>query len=262
MRNLLIIGNWKMHGNWETSHALLHRLHESLNKFPNAIKIGVCPPFVYLERTHNFLSSHQSLIKLGAQDVSTEENGAYTGQISAAMLQDVGCEWVIVGHSERRHILNESSEQVAQKAMMALKSKLTPIICIGETLKERENSRTQQVLAEQLAPVLALGDNLSKIVVAYEPVWAIGTGLSATPEQAQEIHAWVREEVAKVDQNVAQSLPILYGGSVKPSNALELFGCPDVDGGLIGGASLDAGTFFEICKSAYNLAEDMPLPLE
>ena len=257
MRRFHIIGNWKMHGSRSSLLALTQSLLGGMLNLPS-LEVGVCPPFVYLDAIHGVLSSNNGQIKLGAQDVCDKEEGAYTGQVSASMLKEMGCSMVIVGHSERRHGCFESPDWVAQKAKAALEKGLQPIVCIGETLEERDAFKTKLVLKAQLAPIISLGEKaLSQMVLAYEPVWAIGTGKTATPEQAQEIHAWIREEVAKEAKLVAQSLPILYGGSVKPNNAFELFKCPDIDGGLIGGASLNAGDFIEICQCAIKVLESM-----
>lgn len=256
MRNIHVIGNWKMHGNRAQLAALTQGIIASLTNLPSMVKVGICPPFVYLDHIQKLLSSAASPIELGAQDASSQEEGAFTGQVSSNMLKDLGCNYTIVGHSERRHGCFETPMDVALKVKNVIKDEMTPVVCVGETLSAREDDQTEQVILSQLTPVLNLGiEAISKMVIAYEPVWAIGTGKTATPEQAQEIHAFIRQEVAKVDQDVAQSLAILYGGSVKPSNALALFQCPDIDGGLIGGASLDEEAFIEICRFAFKVAE-------
>jgi triosephosphate isomerase (TIM) len=256
MRNIYVIGNWKMHGNRTQLAALTQGILASLTNLPSMVKVGICPPFVYLDHIHRLLSSAASPIELGAQDISSHEEGAYTGQVASNMLKDFGCHYTIVGHSERRHGCFETPMDIALKTKNVISNGVTPIVCVGETLSAREDGQAEQVIISQLTPILNLGEEyLSKIIIAYEPVWAIGTGKTASPEQAQEIHAFIRQEVAKRSQDVAQSLAILYGGSVKPDNALELFKCPDIDGGLIGGASLDEEAFIDICRFAFKAAE-------
>ncbi len=210
----------------------------------------VCPPYVHLEEARRRLEG--SPIGLGAQDVCAEEQGAYTGEVSARMLADAGCRYVIVGHSERRAIYGESDELVARKFVAAQRHALVPILCVGESLAERERDATRAVILRQLDAVLdAAGtSSFGRAVVAYEPVWAIGTGLTAAPGQAQEVHALIRGRIAEKDATIAASLRVLYGGSVKAANAAELFAMPDVDGGLIGGASLKAEEFANICAAA------------
>jgi triosephosphate isomerase len=210
----------------------------------------VCPPFVYLQEISRAL--HQSSIDLGAQDVCAEPQGAFTGEVSAAMLKDVGCEYVIVGHSERRLIYRESDQLVARKFAAAQAKALMPILCVGEQLAEREANRTEEVVARQLDAVLELSgvEAFVQAVIAYEPVWAIGTGRNATPEQAQDVHAFIRARLAARNAKIAGETRILYGGSVKAGNAAELFARPDVDGGLIGGASLKADEFLAILAAA------------
>jgi triosephosphate isomerase len=212
--------------------------------------IVVCPPFAYLWEVARLLKS--SSVGLGAQSVCAESVGAFTGEVSAAMLKDVGCSYVIVGHSERRAIYKEDDALVARKFLAAQSQGLTPILCVGETLEERESNQTTKVVSRQLAAVVDLVGMaaLSRSVVAYEPVWAIGTGKTATPAQAQEVHAHIRAELATRDAKIASELRILYGGSVKAANAREIFAMQDVDGGLIGGASLKADEFLKICAAA------------
>jgi triosephosphate isomerase (TIM) len=249
MRRPLIAGNWKMHGsraeNAELIEALLHGLPGQ-----TPVEIAVCPPSVYLWETARALKS--SSIALGAQSVCAEAVGAFTGEVSASMLKDVGCRYVIVGHSERRAIYKEDDALVARKFLAVQSQGLIPILCVGETLEEREANQTTQVVSRQLAAVLDLAGApaLRNAVIAYEPVWAIGTGKNATPAQAQEVHAHIRAAVAARDANIAAGVRILYGGSVKAANARELFAMPDVDGGLVGGASLKADEFLKICASA------------
>jgi triosephosphate isomerase len=212
--------------------------------------IAVCPPFVYLWEVGRLLKA--SSIALGAQSVCAEQVGAFTGEASAAMLKDVGCKYVIVGHSERRAIYKEDDALVARKFLAAQSQGLIPILCVGETLEERERGQTMQVVSRQLTAVLDLAGvaALRAAVIAYEPVWAIGTGKNATPQQAQEVHAHIRTAVAARDAKIAADVRILYGGSVKAANARELFAMPDVDGGLVGGASLKADEFLKICAAA------------
>jgi triosephosphate isomerase len=212
--------------------------------------VGVCPPFVHLPEVGALLQGSPAL--LGSQNIADQDEGAYTGEVSAALLKEFGVSLAIVGHSERRIVYGESSELVAKRYAKAIEHGVTPILCIGETLEEREANRTFDVVGEQLDAVLNLCGvaSLAKAVIAYEPVWAIGTGKTATTEQAQEVHAWIRGKLAALDANVAENLQILYGGSVKADNAQALFSMPDIDGGLIGGASLDAGSFLKIVHSA------------
>jgi len=249
MRRSLVVGNWKMHGSRSETAQLLEEL---LARCPSAPAAGcvVCPPFVYLPEAARLL--RESQLALGAQDVCAEAQGAFTGEVSAAMLKDVGCEYVIVGHSERRLLYRESDQLVARKFAAATARALTPILCVGEQLAEREADRTREVIARQLDVVLELcgAAALGSAVIAYEPVWAIGTGRNATPEQAQEVHAFIRGRVASRDARIAAATRILYGGSVKAGNARDLFAMPDVDGGLIGGASLKADEFLAILGAA------------
>ena len=249
MRRPLIAGNWKMHGsraeNGELIEAMLLGLPDQ-----TPFDIAVCPPFVYLWEVGRLLKA--SSIALGAQSVCAEQVGAFTGEASAAMLKDVGCKYVIVGHSERRAIYKEDDALVARKFLAAQSQGLIPILCVGETLEERERGQTMQVVSRQLTAVLDLAGvaALRAAVIAYEPVWAIGTGKNATPQQAQEVHAHIRTAVAARDAKIAADVRILYGGSVKAANARELFAMPDVDGGLVGGASLKADEFLKICAAA------------
>ncbi|MBV6305146.1 triose-phosphate isomerase [Candidimonas humi] len=242
-RTRLVMGNWKMNGNLATNAELLAGLH--LGQPDPAVELAVCVPFPYLAQASVALAGGH--VSWGAQDVSAHAQGAYTGEVSASMLVDFGCRWVLVGHSERRSMHGESSQLVADKAVAALDGGLVPVVCVGETLTEQEAGQTNQVIAQQLAPVLALGtEALAKIVVAYEPVWAIGTGRSATPEQAQHVHAAIRASLAGAG---SQQTRILYGGSVKASNAASLFAMNDIDGALVGGASLVAQEFLRIAAA-------------
>jgi triosephosphate isomerase (TIM) len=245
MRNKLIVGNWKMHGSRPANAELLAGL---LAARPFAADVAVCVPFVYLTETAASLAG--SCIRWGAQDVSAHAQGAFTGEISAAMLQELGCRYTLVGHSERRALHGESDLLVAQKAQAALAKGVTPIVCVGETLAEREAGHTDAVVKRQLSAVIhQLAHCAAEMVVAYEPVWAIGTGRTASPEQAQAVHAVLRAQLQAATGHGA-SMTILYGGSVKPDNAASLFGQPDIDGGLIGGASLKAADFVAICRAA------------
>ena len=249
MRTKLVAGNWKMNGNLATNQALLQALVPLLARVPG-IKCAICAPYPYLPQVQQLLSG--SGVAWGAQDLSQFDAGAYTGEVSGAMLVDFGCRYVLVGHSERRTLFGETSEVVARKYAAALKSGLAPVLCVGETLEERESSRTESVVAAQLDAVLALSGVLSfaHAVIAYEPVWAIGTGKTASPEQAQTVHAFIRSRLASQDEAVAQNVSLLYGGSVKGDNATQLFAMPDIDGGLIGGASLNADEMATICRAA------------
>lgn len=249
MRRPFIAGNWKMHGTRAENADLIEALLQGLPEQAPA-DVAVCPPFVYLWEIARLLKS--SGIALGAQTVCTEAVGAFTGEISAGMLKDVGCRYVIVGHSERRTLYKEDDALVARKFLATQSQGLIPILCVGETLEERERGQTSQVVSRQLAAVLDLAGvgAIGRAVVAYEPVWAIGTGKNATPAQAQEVHAHIRAEVSARDAKIAAGLRVLYGGSVKAANAKEIFAMPDVDGGLIGGASLKADEFLKICAAA------------
>jgi triosephosphate isomerase len=249
MRVKLVAGNWKMNGSLAANQALLSALVPALSQVVG-VTTAICVPYPYLAQAQQVLAG--SSVAWGAQDVCQFGNGAYTGAVSAAMLDDFGCEYVIVGHSERRSIFGESDAVVAEKFAAALKAGLTPILCLGETLAEREAGTTETVVARQLDAVIAGSGAaaLDKAVVAYEPVWAIGTGKTATPQQAQAVHDFIRGQVGAKDANVAARLRVLYGGSVKAGNAAELFAMPDIDGGLIGGASLIADEFVAICRAA------------
>ena len=249
MRRPIVAGNWKMHGSRSETAALIEELLARCPAAPAATGV-ICPPFVYLYEAHRLL--RDSAFSLGAQDLCADTHGAFTGEISAAMLKDVGCEYVIVGHSERRLLYRESDQLVARKFGAAHARGLVPILCIGEQLADREALRTREVVARQLDAVLELcgAGALGQGVIAYEPVWAIGTGRNATPEQAQDVHAFIRARIGERDAKIAAATRILYGGSVKAGNAAELFAMPDVDGGLIGGASLKADEFLAILAAA------------
>lgn len=249
MRRPFVAGNWKMHGTRKDNAALIEALLLGLPAQPVA-EIAVCPPFPYLWETGRLLK--ESSIALGAQSVCAEAVGAFTGEVSAAMLKDVGCRYVIVGHSERRAIYKEDDSFVARKFLAAQAQAMTPILCVGESLEERERGATMTVVSRQLTAVLDLAGvaAMRNAIVAYEPVWAIGTGKNATAAQAQEVHEHIRASVAGRDAKIATALRVLYGGSVKAANAGEIFSMPDVDGGLIGGASLKADEFLKICAAA------------
>ncbi len=249
MRKPLVAGNWKMNGSLESVRNLLEGIKSGVAAVQNA-EVAVCPPYVYIPEAEKLLTG--SVIGWGGQDLSTEASGAFTGEVAASMLRDFGCKYVIVGHSERRSYHAESDELVAKKYAVARAAGLVPILCVGETLEEREGGVTETVVARQLDALIDLEgvEALQDGVIAYEPVWAIGTGKTATPEQAQEVHAFIRARVAAKSAEVAEGVRILYGGSMKPDNAKELIGKPDIDGGLIGGASLKAEDFLGICTAA------------
>jgi len=250
MRRPLVAGNWKMNGSRERVRALVDGIQAGIGSVERA-EVAVCPPFVYIPQVAEQLAG--SPIALGAQNVCDHaEEGAYTGEIAGSMLAELGCRYVIVGHSERRNLYGESDALVARRFAAARKAGLVPILCVGELLEERERGVTEAVVARQLDAVLELEgvEAFREAVIAYEPVWAIGTGHTATPEQAQEVHAFIRARLAERDAGVAEVARILYGGSVKGSNAADLFAQPDIDGGLIGGASLKADEFLTICRAA------------
>ena len=254
-RRKLVAGNWKMHGslaaNRELIAALLPLLSKASAGSAAAAEVAVCVPAPYLAQIKELLAG--SPVTLGAQTLSEFASGAYTGEVAGAMLRELGCTRVLVGHSERRASFGETNAQVAAKLKAALGAGLQPVLCVGETLAERESGTTEAVVGAQLDAVLAgVGGvaQLARSVVAYEPVWAIGTGKTATPAQAQAVHAFIRARIARCDAKVAAQLQILYGGSVKAANAEELFACADIDGGLVGGASLQAQEFAAICHAA------------
>lgn len=246
MKKKLIAGNWKMNGNLAANEALLKGLLTGVGQ--DACQVAVCVPSVYLAQCQTLLAG--SVIELGAQDVSAHESGAYTGEIASAMLKEFGARYVIVGHSERRQYHGETDELVAAKVQRALSSGITPIVCVGETLAEREAGKTEEVVKRQLAAVIHTnGHCISEVVVAYEPVWAIGTGLSATAEQAQLVHAVLRAQL-KAATPSADRVKLLYGGSMNAANAKSLLAQPDIDGGLIGGAALKVQDFLTIIAAA------------
>jgi len=245
-RRKLVVGNWKMHGSHPVNAELLSGI---LAARPFGADVAVCVPFPYLSETAVSLSG--SDLRWGAQDCSAFAQGAYTGEVSASMLKEFGCRYAIVGHSERRAMHAESDQLVADKAQAALAQGVTPIVCVGETLAQREAGETAAVVKRQLSAVIhTLAHCASEMVVAYEPVWAIGTGLSATPEQAQDVHKLLRAQLLAATPRAAQ-MTLLYGGSVKPDNAAALFAMPDIDGALVGGAALKAADFVAICRAAH-----------
>lgn len=247
MRMKLVAGNWKMNGSLASNEALLAGL---LAADTSMASLAVFPPFPYLQQCAARLAG--TGIATGAQDVSEFAAGAYTGEVSGPMLVELGCRFALAGHSERRMLHGETNEQVARKAVAACKAGLRPVVCVGETLAQRESGQTELVIGAQIDAVLNIAgmEVVAQSVLAYEPVWAIGTGRTASPEQAQAVHAFIRGKVAAIDSGRAAALTILYGGSVKGANAAELFAMPDVDGGLVGGASLVAQEFLEIHRAA------------
>lgn len=249
MRRVFIAGNWKMNGSRASIKVLLDGLKAGIRNVTRA-DVAVCAPFVYLPEVAAQLAG--TPIAWGAQNVSTEPKGAFTGEIAASMIADFNCKYIIVGHSERRSLYAETDDVVARKFGVVVAAGMTPIFCIGETLAERESGITEQVVARQLQAVIDMHGiaMLGQGVIAYEPVWAIGTGKTATPQQAQDVHAFIRSMIAKADASVAEKMIIQYGGSMNAANARELLAQPDIDGGLIGGASLKAEDFLTICTSA------------
>lgn len=252
MRDILVAGNWKMNGDTARNSELLAGILAAAPA-SERVKLLVCPPFPYLATVAQQI--RHSKVQLGAQSVSEHAAGAFTGEVSVAMLRDIGCTHVLVGHSERRNLFGESSADVAAKFAAAMDGGLRPVLCVGETLAERQAGHTEQVVDQQLNAVLERVGiaGFRTAIVAYEPVWAIGTGLTATPEQAQDVHRHIRSVFAAHDVDVANAILILYGGSVKGDNAAGLFSMPDIDGGLIGGASLKAGDFLAIADAAASL---------
>ncbi len=252
MTKPLIIGNWKMHGCLESNQTRIETLLASVEQYAG-VDVVVLPPFVYLAQMAALLEG--TPLAFGAQTMSEEEGGAFTGEVSAAMLQDLRCQYVLLGHSERRQYYGESNEKIVQKFIIARKFGLTPVLCVGESLLQREAHETFAVIKAQIQCIIdGLGvEALLGSVIAYEPVWAIGTGRSATPNMAQEVHAFIREYLVEQHAEVGQSIPLLYGGSVKPDNAQALFAMQDIQGGLIGGASLQAEAFMEIIHAASTL---------
>ncbi len=253
MRQLFVAGNWKMNLNAAQSAALAHGLKDEIGGVED-VTLAVCPPYVYLQNVADILDGTQ--IGVGGQNMYTEAEGAYTGEISGGMLLDVGCRYVILGHSERRHVMGEPDEFIHTKVLKALECGLDPIICVGETIEQRRADRTADVVSGQLTSALedVSADQMARVTIAYEPVWAIGTGETATPDQAEDVHAMLRTLLEEAyGEDVAEATVIQYGGSVKPANAAELLGMPNVDGALVGGASLKAETFAPIVRAAQEL---------
>ena len=252
MRKPFVAGNWKMNTDSHSSAALAEAIVADVSQGAGgSVDVAVCPPFVYLQAVCKALNS--SNVALGAQDIYFEQNGAFTGEISASMLKEIGCTYALCGHSERRHVIGESDEMVNRKVVAALSGGLLPILCVGELIEERQSSRTSEVVTRQTQAGLAglSAEKVSGVTIAYEPVWAIGTGLTATPQQAQEVHAMIRNLVGEIyDEKVGEEIRILYGGSVKPGNAAELMAERDIDGLLVGGASLKAEDFLAIIRAA------------
>jgi len=247
MRQTIVAGNWKMNASKEAVNTLVMGILSGMADVNS--KVIICVPSPYLSQAEA-LTIHSQL-HVGAQDLNVNASGAFTGEVSADMIKEFGAEYVIVGHSERRSLYGETDEIVAEKVQVALDNGLTPLFCIGELLEERESGNTETVVAHQIKAVIdRVGiEAFKNIIVAYEPVWAIGTGVTATPQQAQDTHAFIRSLLAEHDSDIAQTTPILYGGSMNPVNAEELIGCEDIDGGLIGGASLKSDDFLHICKA-------------
>ncbi len=247
MRRSLVVGNWKMNGTLASAELLAKGIIAGLGD--NSADIAVCAPYVYLPRVSELVKG--TSLAVGAQNVADKASGAYTGEVSAAMLSEFDCKYALVGHSERRSYYGDTDESVAARFCQAQEQNIIPVLCVGETLEQREQDQTFAVINTQLDAVINLAGiaAFSAAVIAYEPVWAIGTGKTATDEQAQEVHRYIREYIAAKDQAIADKIQILYGGSAKPDNAKGLFAMPDIDGGLIGGASLDAESFLKIYHS-------------
>ena len=249
MRQPFVAGNWKLNGSREDVSQLIEGILGGIQDVKKA-EVVVCPPYVYLSQVADLLKD--SPVEWGAQNVSEHDSGAFTGEVAAPMIKEFGCKYAIIGHSERRSIYGETDEQIVQKFAALKNAGITPILCVGELLEEREAGKTEEVVGRQIDAVLNVAGiaQFENTVIAYEPVWAIGTGVTASPEQAQDVHAFIRQRLATKDSSIAERVQILYGGSVKPDNAAELFAKPDIDGGLIGGASLDAAGFLAICCAA------------
>ncbi len=247
MRQIIVAGNWKMNASKETTNTLITGILAGMSEV--SAKVIVCVPSPYLSQVESLITHSQ--LNLGAQNLNTATSGAFTGEISADMIKDFGATYVIVGHSERRALNFETDTLVADKVTKALNSSLTPIVCVGESLAQREAQQTQSHIRQQLTAVIdKVGISAFKhIIIAYEPIWAIGTGVTATPEQAQAVHRFIRDLLAGLDNDIAQATPILYGGSMNAGNAKDLISCADIDGGLIGGASLKSHDFLQICKA-------------
>jgi triosephosphate isomerase len=250
MRQMLVAGNWKMNGSKASIQELMNGIKQGLGSVNENCGVAVCPPALYVPMVQELAAG--SRVAVGTQNICDQDSGAYTGELAGSMIKEMGCQYAIVGHSERRSLYGESDELVARRFAAARRAGLIPILCVGELLEERESGQTEAVVSRQLDAVLDLEgiDAFADAVIAYEPVWAIGTGKTATPDQAQEVHAFIRSKLAGLNQSVADNIIIQYGGSVKGANAEELFGMADIDGGLIGGASLEANEFISICAAA------------
>ncbi len=248
MRQILVAGNWKLNGSKEATKQLIEGIVGGVKDVKNA-EIAVCPPYIYIPQVADLLQN--SPVSWGGQNMCSQESGAYTGEISGQMLKEFSCKYVIIGHSERRTLYAESNQDIAEKFVAAIAAGLIPILCVGELLEQRESGETENVVEQQIKTVLDVAgiDKFVHAVIAYEPVWAIGTGKTATSQQAQDVHKFIRGLLQKENSDVAQNTQILYGGSVKPDNAKELFAQEDIDGGLIGGASLTTDSFLGICKA-------------
>ena len=247
MRKTIIAGNWKMNASKASVKSLIDGILSGMEGVNS--EVLVCVPFPYMSQVESLIEG--SNLKLGAQNININPSGAFTGEVSADMIKDFGAKHVIVGHSERRSLYGETSSVVAEKTKAALGAGLSPLLCVGESLEQREAGKTETVVAEQINAVIELVgiESFDSIIIAYEPVWAIGTGMTATPEQAQAVHFFIRNLLGESSENIAQKTPILYGGSMNAGNAVELISCPDIDGGLIGGAALKAEDFLQICKA-------------
>jgi triosephosphate isomerase len=247
MRKTIIAGNWKMNASKASVKSLIDGILSGMEGVNS--EVLVCVPFPYMSQVESLIEG--SNLKLGAQNININSSGAFTGEVSADMIKDFGAKYVIAGHSERRSLYGETSSVVAEKTKAAIDAGLSPLLCVGESLEQREAGKTETVVAEQINAVIELVgiESFDSIIIAYEPVWAIGTGMTATPEQAQAVHFFIRNLLGESSENIAQKTPILYGGSMNAGNAVELISCPDIDGGLIGGAALKAEDFLQICKA-------------
>ena len=247
MRKTIVAGNWKMNASKETVNSLIEGILSGVNETTS--EVIVCAPFPYLSQVESLIN--KSKLMLGAQNLNVNPAGAYTGEVSADMIKDFGAQYVIVGHSERRSLYGETNAIVAEKTKTAIDAGLTPLLCVGESLEDRESGNTEAVVEEQINAVIDLIgiESFDQVIIAYEPVWAIGTGLTASPEQAQAVHLFIRGLLADSSESIAQKTPILYGGSMNAGNAADLISCSDIDGGLIGGAALKAEDFLQICKA-------------
>ena len=247
MRKTIVAGNWKMNASTETVNSLIEGILSGMNEVSS--EVIVCAPFPYLSQVESLINN--SKLMLGAQNLNVNPAGAFTGEVSADMIKDFGAQHVIVGHSERRSLYGETNAIVAEKTKAAIGAGLTPLLCVGESLEDRESGKTEAIVEEQINAVIDLIgiEAFDQVIIAYEPVWAIGTGLTASPEQAQTVHLFIRNLLANSSEKIAKRTPILYGGSMNAANAADLISCSDIDGGLIGGAALKAEDFLQICKA-------------